>query len=397
MTPTATRPALTTHLYLAEERAFAAHRSALLLAAWILARAVAAGWGPPWLPLLCDSLVLAAAACARPAFPTDWRGRVLAAMALWGPAQILLLQTVSPMATLRESIPWATAAALFFLSAPVGPNREARRILRASIAVLASLLAAGAILLPAAPGTPGWGPLPNRNHQAALYLLALPILFHLAARTRTSGLRALATAAAGLLLVAGVLGGSRAGAALLLLESVALVLVQPRWPLRRSLATLALALLLALATLAVSPLRLRLADRDPLLYRSDLWASTLELVQQRPLIGYGLGTFEGVYPSRARFDTGERISHAHQNWLEWAAEGGVPFATLAAALLLGSAHSWRRHFWALGLPFLALHSFVDYPLKRHMILYAGVVIFALLPSRGGIASAKSPTPPTQDM
>ena len=53
--------------------------------------------------------------------------------------------------------------------------------------------------------------------------------------------------------------------------------------------------------------------------------------------GFGLGTFETVYPHFALFDIGLIVNHAHNDWLEWAAEGGVPLALALLSLAVWAA------------------------------------------------------------
>ena len=72
----------------------------------------------------------------------------------------------------------------------------------------------------------------------------------------------------------------------------------------------------------------RLQEPNPYALRKDFLLSSLEMVRDRPLTGFGLGTWSEVYPGFARFDDGLFANQAHNDWAQWAAEGGIPFFLL---------------------------------------------------------------------
>jgi O-antigen ligase len=81
--------------------------------------------------------------------------------------------------------------------------------------------------------------------------------------------------------------------------------------------------------------------------RLAVWRDSLSLVQQRPLFGWGLGTFEGAYPLVQSAEIETRYDHAHNEWLEFAVEGGALTLALALALLVWclsvrDGGTWRR-------------------------------------------------------
>ena len=59
------------------------------------------------------------------------------------------------------------------------------------------------------------------------------------------------------------------------------------------------------------------------------------MARDRTSTGWGLGNFENVYPQYAILQTSEIVDHAHNDWVEWVAEGGI--AVRCAAWRLGSA------------------------------------------------------------
>lgn len=207
------------------------------------------------------------------------------------------------------------------------------------------------------------GPWVNRNHFAVWCELMLAPAIWLAAGQRQFWWAAAALAAGG------AASGSRAALGLMVLELMVL-LVYLAWqrkdlrPARKKLAWGLLIFPLGAALLSGDDLWRKLRDPEPLLYRDQMWRSSLTLWRGQPWLGHGLGTFERAYPAAATFDTGERVDHAHNDWLEWGAEGGL---VLVAILLTGFVYAVRltpQAPWLLGVPIVALHALVDYPFAR---------------------------------
>lgn len=71
--------------------------------------------------------------------------------------------------------------------------------------------------------------------------------------------------------------------------------------------------------------------------RLDAWKDTLELIRMHPVLGWGPGTFLDAYPQVQSTFLTQTVDHAHNDYLEFAAEWGV----LGAALLFGVI------FWVL--------------------------------------------------
>jgi len=136
---------------------------------------------------------------------------------------------------------------------------------------------------------------------------------------------------------------SRAGAVLLAGESVALVFLAWRRglisgpSLRRRLAWTAVFSVTLVAVVGWQVTIEKFREPEPYRVRGELLRSSLAMLAERPLAGFGLGTWPIVYPAYARFDNGFTANHAHNDWAEWAAEGGVPFVALMG--LLAMEHS----------------------------------------------------------
>ena len=108
----------------------------------------------------------------------------------------------------------------------------------------------------------------------------------------------------------------------------------------------------------------RIFEPDPLRYRREMAHSALAMIRDRPFSGFGLGTFATVYPQYAEFDAGATVNHAHNDWLEWASEGGVGFAAAWGVLAAAMLRRVRGSIWTIGVPTVMIHALVDYPFAR---------------------------------
>src|SRR5439155_4292628 len=125
----------------------------------------------------------------------------------------------------------------------------------------------------------------------------------------------------------------------------------------------ALVLVLSTAVVGWDVLWGRRHDPDPFRYRREMTASAIEMAKQRPWTGFGLGAFQTVYPAYASFDLGLVVDHAHNDWAEWLAEGGVPVLLLMLAVAVASFRPALRSGWGLGIHAVFLHALVDFPLQ----------------------------------
>jgi O-antigen ligase len=163
------------------------------------------------------------------------------------------------------------------------------------------------------------------------------------------------------MLAAGVASASRAGAILLVAEAIVIFAIGRR---RRAIGKFVIAAALFIAITGAGALLGRLADSDPLAYRREIARSTVGMIAAHPWRGFGVGTFAQVYPAYATFDAGAAVEHAHNDWLEWAAGGGVPYAAVWAVLALALSAPAVRSVWGLGIMAAFLHAMVDYPFAR---------------------------------
>ena len=239
------------------------------------------------------------------------------------------------------------------------------------------------------PGAQAFGPFVDKNHYAALMELILPGALLLAMRRDQKQL--LHFVLCGLILASAVVGASRAGAAVIALEVLTVTGVTLTTGRRFRENAKELVKVLALVALAVGltliagmqPLLDRFRDLDKDVNRVKVAVATWEIAQTRLWTGYGLGTFQLVFPSFAPFDDGHRWNHAHNDTLQFGMELGLTGLLCQAAmigLLLGRKH--RREVWLVSvLPLVGIwaHSWVEFPLQIPGLMLAILATLAHVP------------------
>ncbi len=165
-----------------------------------------------------------------------------------------------------------------------------------------------------------------------------------------------------------VASGSRAGTALVIAELVVvIVLAYLRNRQKAFLYSAALALLLSLLFISAAGTGLvakKLQEHDQLAVRREINKSSLEMIRERPFTGWGLDTYVPVYPMFAHYDDGTFVNRAHNDWLQWTAEGGIFFSGLMLIIFLWSIVPALRSGWGIGVIAICLHAAVDYPFAR---------------------------------
>ena len=228
-----------------------------------------------------------------------------------------------------------------------------------------------------------FGPFSYWNNFAQFVELSLPVTLWIGLNKRRSSPVPYLVLAA-LQIAAVVASGSRAGTALVLVELAAVVILAYRKRRdRRLLIGAALALGLSFITIYAagsSVLLKKFQEHDQLAVRRPINQSSLEMIRERPLFGWGLETYVPVYRMFAHYDDGTWVNRAHNDWLQWAAEGGIPFACLMLIVFGWSIRPAIASIWGVGLIAICLHAIVDYPFAR-----LGVCgwYFALLPMFSG--------------
>lgn len=244
----------------------------------------------------------------------------------------------------------------------------------------------------------------NRNAQADILLIGavalaaafVPIIAAAGARRRRErsagriGRQAWWAVLAGLLallLLAVIMTGSRMGIGLIAFAAIALWLIlRPvlgRLKSRRMMGAMAagaaVLLIVGYVLLQDNTMLQRSAERfdatsDP---RGELWQDTLFAIDAAWPAGVGVGGFQPAMLSAERLEVldGTRPNRAHNDYLERVLEGGLPAVLIGGAaiivLLVLATGALRRRPADRGqvlcgcavLLIIALHSFVDYPLR----------------------------------
>ena len=354
-------------------------------------------------------LVWALRAVIRPAeFHWNLLVTAMASAVAWGLAQLLLGTSVYAWETGAAVLHWTALLVIAAASSWFCRETHARRRFLRLFLIFGMLVAATTLLPPAlAPARllstvsaaqgDFFGPFQNRNNYAAFVELLLPVAIWQALSDR--GRAWLGWSAAALLYATVIASGSRAGA--LLVTAEVAVCFTIAWfrdlaPRRQLVSGALLWTAMGAGFTVVAGWGLlwqRLHIPDPLQYRREMMRSTLAMIAERPWSGFGLGTFETAYPRFALFDSGLIVNYAHNDWLQWAAEGGLPLLAMLAAIAIWSVRPAVRNLWGLGVVFVCLHALVDFPLQRLGVAgWAFAILGALAAALAGDAEVTKSRP-----
>ena len=305
-------------------------------------------------------------------------GALLAAVVLWGLLQVAAGISVDAQRTLESSLDWAANCAAFCLALRLAGDRAVRQKFLTAQLIFSLLVAIGAVIDFFTLGS--LGPFVYRNQFAAFLEPALGLAIAAAIGDRKRSLVWVFIAAA--LFASVVAAGSRAGSAICLALLIALpVLAYARGVISgRSLArVIVLGAASAGALVAVAGWQTiweRLQEPHPYSLRADLNRSSLAMVRDRPVAGFGLGTWSAAYPKYALYDDGTFVNQAHDDWAQWAVEGGVPLFLAMLAVVAMLAPRAARSLWGIGVMAVFVHAAVDYPFEQRPALAA--YFFALM-------------------
>jgi O-antigen ligase len=332
--------------------------------------------------------------------PSGFRGSLLlvplGGVAGLGCLQIAARQTSDAWATRAAVLAWATNASLVFLALQLFADRKPRQRFLQSVFYFGFAVSVLAVTqLWTSPGKVFWlfptgyadsvmGPFVSRNLYAAFIELLLPIGLVYAALGRRVWRHA---SMCGVMFASVVAGASRAGVVLISAEVVAVLLLtqvqktRDSRGLAASVARIAIPCLVLIALLGGTKLWRRFQEEDPYGVRRQLLRSSLDMVYERPWTGFGLGTWSIVYPRFAYYDDGTVANHAHNDWAEWSAEGGLGCFAMMLALAVMTLRPAVRSVWGIGIVAVWLHCLVDYPLQNPVMacwffLLAGVLAAA---------------------
>lgn len=381
-------------------------RSALAVCLWlILCYAIAMVWVPdPWAELAAQAMVFAVTTIAALIWlvqetwpPGSWLLPPIAAVPAWGLLQLALGTTVNSYRTETAVLASAAVTCAFLLGLYAFHDRRVSRLFRVLTIVLGTALSALAIVqLFTSDGLVYWtirslysdqpmGPFLNRDNYSAFIELLLPLALWEAVRsTRGAWLYGIPCA---IMYGSVIAGASRAGSILISLEVLAVLI--PALLSRRHAsfgamprALAAVALILVFASLAGwEELLGRFDDKDPYGNRREYVESSALMVRDRPLLGSGLATWSIVYPRYAVIDMRKASYHAHNDWMEWACDGGLPFLGLMLIPALRGSWLSLRYPWGFGILAASLHAIVDFPFRVWPTLLCFFLLLAAMEAR----------------
>jgi O-antigen ligase len=261
----------------------------------------------------------------------------------------------------------------------------------ASLALLQGVSSNGKLFWLRTPRMGGWiyGPYVNHNHYAGLMELLVPIplvvcLSHLAQEKTRMAAGVAAAVMAGTIFLCGSRGGMIALFAELIVLAIMLFRQQRSIRIAIGVAAFAVVLVSLLAWLGGKELTTRVTSisketRSEISggMRLSIDRDTLHMFREKPILGWGLGTFPVVYPEFRSFYTNFFVNEAHNDYLQVLAETGiVGFAIVLwflMVLYLRVRHKlsdWTSNVsgavtlaCTLGLTGILVHSLVDFNLQ----------------------------------
>jgi len=345
-----------------------------------------------------------------------WQGRLnlvwsplyipLATFLLLGLAQYWAQLPLDRFETRQALLLLGTDLTFFFLAAQLFASADSRtwRLFGPTVLLFAGLLGLFAILQIASgtaqiygmvdtPGNLHFGPYVNPNHYAGLMEMLVPVavLYIVGRHRRSSAASLLVLAVIATVAVAALLLSGSRGGLLALFTEMTLVLALLGWGARTAekrrlakavAATIAAAMLLFSwvdSGRASKHLGLILNVKSPDWVdssRKSFALDSLRMWRDHLVLGVGLGNFETAYPGYQSLPSDLWIDHAHNDYLEAAAETGLVGTVLILSALalffrlafqdlhyrLRSEGGWIRLGAAIGCCGLLVHSFFDFNL-----------------------------------
>jgi len=324
----------------------------------------------------------------------------LAALLLWAGFQMATGATVYAWHTKVAILYWAANLAFFFVGLQVFADRRLKMRLLHALALFGFAIAVIAPLQALEPGTKvfflfdlpkmwwiPYGPFPYINQYAAFIELLLPIALYSA--LTDSNLRTFYVLAVAVMYASVIAAASRAGFALTTVELIAVPLLVLR---RRRISSRVVKTagvlfggIFIMLAVAAGPAALldKFSRPDPYAGRREFVDSTVRMIRDRPLAGFGLGNWSTAYPGYAIFDDGLFVNQAHNDWAQWTAEGGIPLLAIMLTLAIWAIPRALASGWGAGIAAVFLHCLVDYPIQRTAVAIVFFVVLAAVASTRG--------------
>ena len=324
----------------------------------------------------------------------------------WGLLQWGTGHTAYAFDTKTAVVRWATFLAVFLAGISLLRETEVRHWFRSAmlwfgfvvavVATVQTFTSHGKIfwLFPSQYTDYVMGPILYRNHYAVFIEVVMPIAVYEALRRERDSLLYSGMAAA--MFASVIASASRTGTILVTAETV--VVIALLWARGRTSARSVGTALLRMAVLFAvfgsvvgwESVWNRFWEPDPMQMRRQLDISSLHMTAAHPWFGVGLGAWPTVYPRYAIVDFGVFANQAHNDWLQWTAEGGIPFGIVMATLFLWCLRPAFRSVWGIGVIAVFLHALVDYPFSRPALGSWPILIIAMLATWQSGWQAKRP-------
>ncbi|MEX2575966.1 MAG: O-antigen ligase family protein [Halofilum sp. (in: g-proteobacteria)] len=296
----------------------------------------------------------------------------------------------------------------------------------ATAMVSLGLVLALAMFLQIALGHRPEGPFLNINSAGAFLNLLWPLPAAAALLLpRKSALALTSLGITGVMVFAAGLTGGRAVTLALIAAFIAVVVGSRAWARRRRLAAVTAIVLCALVLAQVTSQAMpagesrNLGNRMATLSepgtagesRLRIWEGTWAMIQERPWLGWGPGTFFQAYPAYRSPDDGSAGQHAHNDYLQYWAEGGLPALALLLALFgvcgyrfvrsatrppVGEAERVMVLAGGAAIAGAAVHALFSYNLQLlPMLIVLGLAVGALEAGSGAPAWLRIPIEPVR--
>lgn len=309
-------------------------------------------------------------------------------------AQLEFRRSAYSYVTKLETLQYVAYGILLFLAAERVRSEETRRVFALVMSVFGTVYALFAVVQALSsngkifwihtsrfPSATIFGSYVNHNHYAGVMemLTPLPLILSMGHLLK-GGKRALAGFCAGLMATTIFLSGSRGGMIAFIFQAIlfaGLALGKKRSP-RIAFGSMAVCafVLSLLFFLDRGQALVHLGDLGPGI-RLDITKDSLKMFSQRPILGWGLGTFPTIYPRYRTFYTNLFINEAHNDYAQLLVEMGLlGFGLMLWFLVslyrraLPTSRRWEFEWaWALswaallGCTGILVHSFVDFNLQ----------------------------------
>ncbi len=302
----------------------------------------------------------------------------------------------SPFETLRWGMELLGLAAAFWLGLQSFASSRMQRRFLMFFTLFGSLVAVLAVLQYfTAEGRVFWlfsnpytdkpmGPFLNRNHYGAFMELVLPLT--LWGATERGKEQIYYGALSALVYASVILSASRTGAILVTVELIVILVAAfvrqgGRARVVRTALQVGVLAVVFSAVVGWQFLFQRFDEKGAYASRRAFLESSVVMFRQHPLTGFGLGAWPAAYPRFATYDANAFVNHAHNDWAEFAVDGGVLFLVLLGGLAARAVWLSFREPWSLGLAIVLLHALGDFPLQKNAILIAFVLLLSCAESR----------------